>query len=133
MKKSLFLAVMALPLAACQQSLEEKAAEEARMYTEKNCPARLAENLISDSLTFEADTHTLHYYYTLTGEGDTAALSNQEEARQQLLNALKNTTSMMAYKEEGYRFAYTYHSQKKPNTIIFETVFGKKDYAGEED
>jgi len=133
MKKSLFLAFMALPLAACQQSLEEKAAEEARMYTEKNCPARLAENLISDSLTFEADTHTLHYYYTLTGEGDTAALSNQEEARQQLLNALKNTTSMMAYKEEGYRFAYTYHSQKKPNTIIFETVFGKKDYAGEED
>ena len=124
---------MALPLAACQQSLAEKAAEEARMYTEKNCPARLAENLISDSLTFEADTHTLHYYYTLTGEGDTAALSNQEEARQQLLNALKNTTSMMAYKEEGYRFAYTYHSQKKPNTIIFETVFGKKDYAGEED
>jgi len=132
MKKIFVLAVTALSFAACQQSLEEKAAEEARLYTEKNCPAKIAENLISDSLTFEANSHTLHYYYTIIGASDTVGVMNLEEARQQLLEALKNTTSMKAYKDEGYLFAYTYHSQKHPGTVIFETVFSKQDYATEQ-
>ena len=38
---------------------------------------------------------------------------------------------MMAYKEAGYRFAYTYHSQKNPQVVIFQTVFSEKDYKAE--
>ena len=128
MKKILLFTLLTMTLTACQESLEEKAAEEARLYTRKNCPSQMSETLIVDSLTFEAQTHTLHYYYTLTGVADSVGALNKEEARQSLLAALKNTTSMMAYKQEGYRFAYTYRSQKHPETILFETAFSKKDY-----
>ena len=121
-------AAIATTMAACQESLEEKAAQEAQLYTQKNCPAKMNDNLILDSLTFELGTHTLHYYYTLTGMADSVGLLDEEIAKQALLTELKNTTSMMAYKEAGYQFAYTYHSQKNPNTTLFEITFGKKDY-----
>ena len=126
--KHLFVIAAVLLLTACQQSLDEKAAEEARMYTRKNCPARMGDNIILDSMTFHQPTRTLHYHYTLTGTADRVGLINKEEARSALLTELKNTTAMQAYKDEGFRFAYTYHSQKNPSEVLFKVVFTKQDY-----
>ena len=71
---------------------------------------------------------TLHYYYTLSGTADSVGLLNKDDARQALLTELKNTTTMMAYKNAGFNFAYTYHSKKNPKTILFDTTFTEKDY-----
>ena len=128
MKNLITFALAVIVFTACQESLEEKAAQEAKMYTQKNCPAMIGENLRMDSLTFEISTRTLHYYYTLSGIADSVGLLDEETARGSLLNELKNTTSMMVYKEAGYRFAYTYHSQKNPKKILFDMVFSEKDY-----
>ena len=125
MRKTLLTVMAALLLTACQETLEEKAAKEAEIYTKKNCPARIADNLTMDSLTYEQQTRTLHYYYTITGAADSVGLLNPETA---LLTELKNTTSMMAYKEAGFAFAYTYHSQRHRGTVLYETVFKAKDY-----
>ena len=130
MKKLFTLAIMALTLAACQESLEEKAARDVKLFTRKNCPAKISKTIIMDSLTFEPSTLTLHHYYTMTDEADTVGGLNKDEARAALLAALKNETTTAAYKEAGYNFAYTYRSQKSPKTILFDTVFGKKDYSG---
>ena len=119
---------MALTFAACQESLEERAAREAETYTRKNCPAKISETVIMDSMTFEKETRTLHYYYTLTGVADSLGVDNKDEARSSLLAALKNNTALAGFKEEGFNFAYTYHSQKSPQTLHFETVFKKGDY-----
>jgi hypothetical protein len=128
MKKLFVLAIMALTLAACQESLEERAAREAQMYTKKNCPAKISETVIMDSMTFEAQTHTIHYYYTLTGIADNDSTLNPDEARANLLAALKNTTALSVYKKEKYSFAYTYHSEKSPETVLYETTFVDGDY-----
>ena len=131
MKKVIVFALAALTFAACQESLEEKAAREAELYTKKNCPSLIAKNMTMDSLTFEANTHTLHFYYTLSGEADTVGVMNQIDAKTLLLSELKNTTAMLAYKDAGYNFAYTYHSQKNPQVVIFQTIFSEKDYKAE--
>ena len=128
MRKTLLTVMAALLLTACQETLEEKAAKEAEIYTKKNCPARIADNLTMDSLTYEQQTRSLHYYYTITGAADSVGLLNPETARSALLTELKNTTSMMAYKEAGFAFAYTYHSQRHRGTVRYETVFKAKDY-----
>ena len=120
-------AAIAMTMAACQESLEQKAAHEAIMYTQKNCPAKMSDNLILDSMVFEADTHTIHYYYTLTAEADSVGLFGDTQ-RKVLKTDLKNTTALAAYKEAGYRFAYTYHSQKDPEVVLFEAIFSEKDY-----
>jgi hypothetical protein len=132
MKQLIAFALVGVLCAACQETLEEKAAKEAELYTKKNCPAKIAENITMDSLTFELPTHTLHYYYTLSGIIDSIGLLNPETARSSLLKELRNTTSMLGYKEAGYRFAYTYRSQKDPDTVLFDMVFTEKDYNGKE-
>jgi hypothetical protein len=115
-------------LAGCQESLEEKCARECKAYTQKNCPAQLDDKCIVDSLIFESNSHTLHYYYTLTGIADSVGLLNPEEVKTALLDQLSNTTSMKAYKDAGYSFAYTYYSQKRPELVLFDVKLSKKDY-----
>jgi hypothetical protein len=45
-----------------------------------------------------------------------------------LKNELKNTTTMKVYKDNKYRFAYTYHSEKDPQKVLMEITFTDKDY-----
>ena len=127
MRKIVLFFVAVLMLSACQQTLEERAAREAQVYTDKNCPAQLGEYLVMDSMTFDVQTHTFCYDYRFMGLMDTTA-HDTEEMYRQLHDALKNTTTLKVYKDAGYNFRYVYRSQKHPDTIIFEATFGKEDY-----
>lgn len=128
MKRYIPFFVAALMFAACQETVEQRAAKEARTYTAKNCPAKLGENIMIDSMSYEDGTRTLHYYYTLMGNADSVGVLSLEEARSSMLHDLKNTTSMAVYKEAGFNFAYTYRSQKNPDTVIFDILLTPKDY-----
>ena len=128
MKKIIVFATLALFMVSCQESLEDRCAREAKEYTAKNCPAKMDTNIIMDSLTFEKSTHTLHYYYRLTGIADKEGALDSIDAKKLLKDMLKNTTSMKTYKDNGYSFAYTYRSEKDPKKILFETLLTKEDY-----
>ena len=128
MKKIIVFATLALFLASCQESLEDRCARDAKTYTAKNCPAKMEENIILDSLTFERATHTLHYYYRMTGIADKENALDTAAAAQILRDGLKNTTAMKVYKDNGYNFTYTYRSEKDPKKTIFEVALTKKDY-----
>ena len=128
MKKIIVFACLAVFLAACQESLEDRCAREVKDYTSKNCPAKIDNNTTLDSLTFERETHTLHYYYKLTGFADQDGVLEKVDAVDALKKELKNTTSLRVYKENKYRFAYTYHSEKNPGKVVLEVVFTDKDY-----
>lgn len=128
MKKYWIIVVIMCSFVACQESLEDRCAREAVEYTKKNCPAKIDNNTTLDSLTFDRKTHTLHYYYKLTGFADQDGVLEKVDAVTVLKNELKNSTSLRVYKENKYRFAYTYHSEKDPNKVMLEVVFTDKDY-----
>jgi hypothetical protein len=128
MKKYCLLAVIAMFFTACQESLEDKCERDAKDYTRKQCPAVIDSNTIIDSLTFERATHTIHYYYRLTGAADEEQLLNEIDAINTLKKSLKNATVVKTYKDAKYRFAYTYRSEKDPNKILLDVVFTDKDY-----
>lgn len=128
MKKYLLIFACMGLFAACQESLEDRCAREARAYTEKNCPVKLDNTTTLDSMTFDRATHTLHYYYRLTGTADRDDILQEDDAINALKKELKNTTSLRVYKEKKYRFAYTYRSEKDPQKILLDVVFTDKDY-----
>ena len=128
MKKFWVLSVFLLLLTACQESLEDRCARETKEYTRKNCPAKMDNNSILDSLTFERETHTLHYYYRLTGFADNDSIVEKLDAANILKNELRNTTTLKLYKDNHYRFAYTYRSEKDPKKVLLDFVFTDKDY-----
>ena len=70
MKKIIIMIVAGILLAACQESLEERCAREAKEYTQKNCPRHIDTEIVLDSMTFDKDSHTIGYYYTLQGSLD---------------------------------------------------------------
>ena len=55
-----------LGFCACHfESFDERCAREAREYTEKQCPRRMDQYTLMDSLTYDDHSRTLNYYYTL--------------------------------------------------------------------
>ena len=128
MKKIWILAAFCTLLVGCRESLEDRCAREAKEYNEKNCPMKMDNNITMDSMTFERNTHTLHYYYTLTGFADREGVMEEVDAVGALKQDLKNSTSLRVYKENKYRFAYTYYSAKDPKKVRLEVVFTDKDY-----
>ena len=128
MKKFWVLSAILLLLTACQESLEDRCARETKEYTRKNCPAKMDNNSILDSLIFERETHTLHYYYRLTGFADNDSIVEKLDAANILKNELRNTTTLKLYKDNHYRFAYTYRSEKDPKKVLLDFVFTDKDY-----
>ena len=128
MKKYWIIAALTLLFTACQESLEDRCAREAQEYTRKNCPAKMDNNTILDSMTFERSSHTLHYYYKLTGFADQDSIAKKIDAVNVLKKELKNTTGLKQYKDNHYRFAYTFRSEKDPDKILIDVVFTDKDY-----
>jgi hypothetical protein len=128
MKKFWIISAFALLFASCQESLEDRCAREAQEYTRKNCPIPMDSNTTLDSLTFERETHTLHYHYKLTGFADQDSIVKNIDAVNVLKKELKNTTTLKLYKDNHYRFAYTFRSEKDPEKILIDVVFTDKDY-----
>ena len=128
MRKSLTLLAAILLLTACQETLEERCAREARIYSEKNCPVPIGKGTIIDSLTFDAATHTITYCYTLSGELDDSAIINDNNPTEEMLKQVKNNMSLKPYKDAGYNISYVYYSTKNKGTRLFEATFHKSDY-----
>lgn len=129
MKKAFLMPLLAtLLFCGCQQSMEERAANEARTYTQKNCPLQLSEQIVMDSMTFDAASHTFGYHYRMTGSLDNDSAIDKPFMRQQLGDALRNLTSLQAYKDEGYSFRYVYRSASHPDHILLEELFTREDY-----
>ena len=128
MKKLLIIATMAaLVCTSCQESLEDKCAKEAAEFTSKKCPSRIDENTQIDSMTFDKSTHTLAYWYHLTGKADNPEIFKRVNLRKSLIEQIKNSTSMQAYKDAGYSFRDVYRAQKE-NKVYFDATVTKKDY-----
>ena len=91
---------------SCQESLEDRCAREAKEYNDKKCPAKVLDGVTIDSLVFDRSTHTLNYYYTFSGMSDNKEMMSKINPRKILVDELRNSTKVQAYKEAGYNFHY---------------------------
>lgn len=128
MKRLVYISVIACSLLACQESLEDRCAREVKEDNDKKYPVRVSEDLTIDSVTFDREGHTLHYYYTLSGYVDDIKTVEELDLRNMLRDEVKNSTVIKTYKDNGYNFAYTYYSHKDRGKILFDVTFGEKDY-----
>lgn len=130
MKKLFVLLAASTVLFACSISTEEYAKQQAKAFTEKNCPTPIKGDIRTDSLVYDEDTRTMHYYYSLFGILDNPDSLNGrgDGMRERMLQSLKNAGSMEMYKKAEMNFKYTYHSSSKPDTVLFEVNFRPSDY-----
>lgn len=118
MKKYLFIPFVAVFLASCHESLEERAEREAKEFTKKNCPMKVSEYVTNDSMTYEKDSRTIHYYYSIKGKADTTAL-DKKQAKAELIKGIKDATGIRNYKEKRFQLCIhlLFNEEQRPNTI----------------
>ena len=130
MKRLFYFALILALCSSCNRSLEDRAAQECKEYTEKKCPTPVVDNVRMDSMVFEPSTQTIHYYHTLVGSADDKQIidKQKDKLRQVLKEALRSDAGTKAYKDAGFNFHYTYHSEKKPSEVLFDVNYNAKDY-----
>ena len=133
MKKLFMLIVAAVMLAACQESLEDRAERECKEYTQRMCPTPMYNNTRTDSVTFDKATKTYTYHCSFFNQLDDSAAINR--VKEQLYNDLKKgiieDTHTKAYKEAGFNFHYLCRSAKNPNAVLFEALYKAEEVMGE--
>ena len=130
MKKSILFLIVALTLVGCQKSLEERAELEAKEYTKKYCPTPIVNYSRTDSMVFDKANRTYIYYCTLTDMMDDKEVieSKKDVLSDGLLEAIKGSTYLKAYKDAGFGFRYIIRSEKDPSVVLFDGTYMKKDY-----
>jgi len=116
--------------AACNHTtIEDRAENEAKDFTERYCPTPVRDMQRTDSVTFDRTTHTFKYYYSLVGAADNPEAIDKvkSQLKPALIKDLIANTQNKLYKEEGYNFHYIYRSESKKNTL-YELVLTAKDY-----
>ena len=125
MKRLILWGVAAVCLTACYESMEERAAREAREYTEKNCPTPPSENTILDSLTFDKATHTFCHHHRLIGAADIDASifeAKRAQIHEGLVREVRGNLNYKIYLEEGYHFAFLSRSGSSGEVLFVDTV-----------
>ena len=125
MKKLIYTAVLVSLLASCTESLEDKAAREAKEYTEKYCPTPYVDDSRTDSATFDKSTKTYVYYISLRNKADNKQVieANKNKLHKIQKEALDNNPGLKKYKEEHFTFRFVYHSAKNPKEVLLDDLF----------
>lgn len=127
-KHLLYSAIVPFCLISCAESLEDRALREAQEFTDRNCPAPITRELAIDSMTFNKDSRTFTYYYSISPKFDVSGL-DVSQTENMLLRELKIQTNLLKYKQAGYSFRYIYYTLKEPNKYLIDVTYHKKDYA----
>ncbi len=128
MKRLFLFCTAAFLFLSCQETLEERAAREAREMTETKCPMPVGDNMFLDSITFDIPTLTQSQYFRVFGKLDNDTLFQAVDSRSLLLEELRNTPSYRPLMERGVTFHYLYHSSKSPSKVMLELTLTPDEY-----
>nr|WP_288281184.1 hypothetical protein [uncultured Prevotella sp.] len=132
MKNILLFATALVLLTSCQESLEERAAREAREVTESKCPMPIGDNMYLDSIVFDIPTLTQTQYFRFTGNSDNDStvenIVSNNDLKGTLVKELKNTPSYKALMNKGISFRYIYGSTAEPEKTYIDITVTKEDY-----
>ena len=129
MKRICLFIIITLSMIACrQESLVDRAAREAKEYTERMCPTPVYNETRTDSVTFDKISRTYTYHCSfLNYLDDSAAIASiKDKLHQQLLEALIENTGIKAYKDADFSFEYICRSAKNPKQILYKDNFKAK-------
>lgn len=132
MKKTFIFAFLACTLTACHESLENRAAREAKEYTEKYCPTPYVNNTRTDSVVFDIASKTYTYYCSLNGQADSKKFIEQYHKRihDSMIQSISNDTGTKKFKEAGFNFRYKVYSTKDKGVLLYDQTITPKDYRG---
>lgn len=135
-RNRLFLLSIATPvllaLGACRHTSQlERIAQEARAFTEKQCPFNVDQYTRMDSMTFDIATRCYYYNYTVSDILDNDSVYTPDQGqrfRDQTLEEIRSSIQLRGYKEAGLTLVFRYYSEQS-GRLLAEYKFTKEDYS----
>ena len=121
MKRIIYYFILIFILSACHDNLKDRAAREAKEYTQRNCPTPVINNTRTDSVIFDKTNTNYIYYCSFVGELDNGTLikRNWKQIHDGLYAKIKNNSSMKVYVYAGFTFTYIVRSDKDPSKVLY--------------
>ena len=109
-------------LSSCQESLEDKAARQAKEYTERYCPTPVINYSRTDSVVFDKKRNVYIYYLSFCDMLDDSEIieENRDKITDMLTQSVRESTGLKNFIEAGFRFEYVCHSEKEPKKVLFK-------------
>ena len=128
MKKLLLSLVCLAALTACQESIEQRAARDARETTEKKCPMPIGNDGTVILERVEFDIPTLTWAESLLLDLPEEAELDNAQIKGLLVSELKNAPSYKPYMDNGFNFRYIYCRMSNPKDTLIDITLTKEDY-----
>lgn len=117
-----FMLLAPIMLTSCHKSLEDKAYEEAKQMTQKQCPTPFTNNVRLDSVTFDKKTRVFTYYCSMNGILDDAKVISRN--KKIIMDAYEKNVlfnpSTKVYRQEHIHFKYIFRSYKNSNNTLLQ-------------
>ena len=109
-------------LSSCQESLKEKAARQAKEYTERYCPTPVINYSRTDSVVFDQKRNVYIYYLSFCDMLDDSEIieENRDKITDMLTQSVRESTGLKNFIEAGFKFEYVCHSEKEPKKVLFK-------------
>lgn len=125
---SFLFAVLGLAMfAGCQESFDARLTREAREITQKHCPKEPEPGTRLDSVSYEAATRTITFWYSLSANNEAALKDKGALMHEMIARQLRSDIDYKACKDEGIDFRYVYRSQTS-GSLVYETRVKKDEY-----
>ena len=130
-KKLIYIGIFASLLVSCTESLEDKAAREAKEYTEKYCPTPYVNDARTDSAAFDKTKKIYTYYISLRNKADNkkAIDANKDKLHKIQKEALDNNPGLKKYKEEHFTFRFVYDTLQSGDDLLCLHAFNQSTNA----
>ena len=109
-------------LSSCQESLEDRAARQAKEYTERYCPTPIVNYSRTDSIVFDKKRNVYIYYLSFCDLLDDPKIidENRDKITDMLTQSVRESTGLKNFIEAGFKFEYVCHSEKEPKKVLFK-------------
>ena len=130
MKKIISLFICSILIMSCQQSFDERCKQKAIEQTANNCPQKIGEGIVMDSLTYNIESKTMSYYYSLSKEhiNEESLRKNIAKFRESLLTSIVSSVELRSMKEHSVNFCYIYRYSDSGKEVL-RVLFTAKDYS----
>ena len=119
-------------LASCRESIHDRFKNEAREYTEQNCPLSMGDGItVLDSMVYAEKSSggewAIYYSVFLDEEKKNELMSKKDELERLNLKFVQNSPIFIKQKENGVDFAFVYYDALTKAKLL-ECRYTKKDY-----
>lgn len=122
-----FLVILGASLilfSSCRESLDHRILRETSSFNQRNCPKRIDDYVVLDSISYIVNENTPNEYkycHSVNCDSTDFALliEHEENMRNEILKRIRNAQDLRLIKDAGITISYLFYTQDSKDSIFY--------------